>query len=365
METVESLRALHSDAILFECVSGSRAYGTATHASDEDLRGIYAVPARAYLSLSAPAAQLSDTRGDTVYFTLRRCIELLSVANPNMLELLYMPADCVRKMTREMEALIASRDLFVTRQCADTHVGYAMSQIKKARGQNKWVNNPKSETPPSREDFCFVIPRDSSAESSAAPSRPIALGKIGWNLEHYHAARLEHARDTYRLYQYGAAARGVFRGEALVCESIPLSDEAERFAGLLLFNEQAYEQSKADHQNYWRWRRERNDARWEAQESGQLDFDAKNLMHTIRLLLSGRAILQSGAPLVRFDGEALQLLRAIREGRMGFESIMEIAQGIMAECEELKARSSLPDHCDAAAADQLLAELTMTWEARQ
>jgi uncharacterized protein len=365
VETIESLRTQRSDAILFECVSGSHAYGTATDASDEDIRGIYAVPAQAYLSLCAPEPQLSDARGDTVYFSLRRCIELLSVANPNLLELLYMPPDCVRKTTPEMEALLASRDLFITRQCADTHVGYAMSQIKKARGQNKWVNNPKSESPPTREEFCFVIPRDSIAGSTVAPSRPVALAKIGWNLERYHAARLEHARDTYRMYDYGAAARGVFRGEALVCESIPLNDEAERFAGLLLFNEQAYEQSKADHQNYWRWRRERNDARWEAQESGQLDFDAKNLMHTVRLLMSGRSILQIGTPLVRFEGEALQLLRNIREGRMSFDEIMTLAQAIMAECEELKTRSSLPTQCDPAAADQLLAKLTRQWEARQ
>src|SRR5450755_5104584 len=42
-----------------------------------------------------------------------------------------------------MEQLILARSTFVTRQCGDTHIGYAMSQIKKARGQNEWINNPK------------------------------------------------------------------------------------------------------------------------------------------------------------------------------------------------------------------------------
>ena len=64
-----------------------------------------------------------------------------------------------------------------------------------------------------------------------------------------------------------------------------LSDEAARFAGLLIYNKQAL----ADHQNYWQWRRERSEARWQQQERGELDFDAKNMMHAVRLLLSGRS----------------------------------------------------------------------------
>lgn len=59
-----------------------------------------------------------------------------------------------------METLIHARSMFITRQCGDTHVGYAMSHIKKARGQNKWVNQPKAVDPPVKEDFCYVIPRD-------------------------------------------------------------------------------------------------------------------------------------------------------------------------------------------------------------
>ena len=149
-----------------------------------------------------------------------------------------MPPDCVRTCTTEMETLIRSRSIFITRQCGDTHIGYAMSQIKKARGQNKWVNQPKSVNPPLKEDFCYVIPRERLEQTEGRPARPVA--------------------------------RGVFRGDALVCESIPESDEATRFAGLLLFNEQAWKNSAADYHNYWHWRRERNDTRWQRQEAGEL-----------------------------------------------------------------------------------------------
>ena len=75
-----------------------------------------------------------------------------------------------------------------------------------------------------------------------------------------------------------------------------------------LYNEPGWKQALADYRNYWTWRRERNDARWQQQERGGLDFDAKNMMHTVRLLLSGRSLMQSGRPIVRFEGDQLELL---------------------------------------------------------
>lgn len=135
MNTPAELLATRPDSILFECIAGSRAYGTANANSDEDTRGIFAIPARDYLNLERPPDQVSDERGNVVYYSLRRVIELLTQANPNILDLLFMPEDCVLKTSPEMQQLIASRDIFVSKQYADTHAAYAMSQLKKARGQ--------------------------------------------------------------------------------------------------------------------------------------------------------------------------------------------------------------------------------------
>jgi uncharacterized protein len=271
-----------------------------------------------------------------------------------------MPDDCIRKTSPETLMLVANRHLFISKQCADTHAGYAMSQIKRAKGQNKWINNPKPETAPAKEDFCYVIPWQ--PESIGPPARPIPLRTIDWSLHEYHAARLEHSRDTYRLYRYGERARGVFRGDVLVCESIPEEDEATHFAGLLLYNEHAWQQALSDHQNYWAWRRNRNDARWQQQERGELDFDSKNMMHTVRLLLSGKSLMESGQPIVRFSGDQLALLMSIREGKLTFDEIMSIANLIIADCESLKAAADLPDTCDSTAAGALLREITEHWE---
>src|SRR3569833_98330 len=205
MTPLEQLRLQDPSPILFECLAGSRAYGTSTAASDEDIRGIFAVRAASYLDLIRPPDQVGDDRNNVVFYSLRRVTELLAQANPNILELLFMPPDCVRSTSPEMQALIAHRHLFVSKQCADTHAGYAMSQIRKARGQNKWVNNPKPASPPVKEDYCYIVPW----QAEGPPARPELLKEIGWSLREYHAARLEHGHDTYRLYRYGEAARGV------------------------------------------------------------------------------------------------------------------------------------------------------------
>jgi hypothetical protein len=132
-----------------------------------------------------------------------------------------------------------------------------------------------------------------------------------------------------------------------------------------MFNEAAWKNSLSDHQNYWQWRRERNDARWRQQEAGDLDFDAKNMMHTVRLLLSGRSILQNGSPIVRFCGKDLELLMSIRAGSLTFDQIMEIATSVMADCEQLKSTADLPDTCDRERASRLLEEVTQQWESRE
>ncbi len=368
MKTLEDLLESAPERILFSAIVGSQAYGTATPESDEDVHGLFVLPALEYLALSPPAEQLGDDRSNVVYYSLRRALELLAVANPNLLELLFLPADCVLRSSPEMVTLLENRHLFLSRRCADTHVGYARAQIKRARGQNKWINNPKPETPPRREDFCYVLPREglgAAPDSSAPPARPVPLEKLDWDLAHYHAARVEHAQELYRLYAYGPEARGVFRGDELVCTSIPKEDEAPRFAGLLLYSETVFEQALRDHKNYWQWRAHRNEARWQKQEQGELDYDAKNLMHTVRLLLSGRSILARGEPIVRFEGEPLALLRRIRGGELTYEEILALADDLIADCERLAKTSDLAPNADPVKVEALLGELTASWEARQ
>jgi hypothetical protein len=357
MQVPQSLDALLAQprSILLECVSGSHAYGLNRPGSDRDVRGIFALPAAVYLGLDEPPVQLSDARGDVTFFALRRFGELAAAANPNMLELLFSPDDCVVRASAGGRRLIAERSLFLSRACFQSHVAYANAQIHKAKGQNKWVNRPQPVEPPTAEDSPESVGQD-------PPVRPVRLADAPLRLAECHAAALEHCTELYRLYHYGAAARGVFRGGNLVPESIPLADEAKRFAGLLIYNRNAYDAALRDHRNYWKWREERNPARWETQESGQIDYDAKNLMHTFRLLLAAEGLLREGTLRVRVTGADRDFLLAVRAGEYSYQDLIADAERRTACLAELLPDSPLPEKPDFRAIDSLIREITEEWE---
>ncbi len=359
---LSELSGRYRDRIIFQCIAGSRAYGTAHAGSDEDIRGVFVLPRSEYLVLEEALRQLSDQRGDLVFYSLSRFLELALKANPNIIELLYMPEDCVRVQTSYWERLTGQRELFISRQAYASHVGYARAQIKKARGRNKWINRLQPAAAPLPENFCWFVPR-SAEHAGQLPYRPQPLKSAGIDLHHCHASALEHSRDLFRLYHYGEAARGVFRNGTLVCESIPLEDEDPRCIGLLVFNQTGFERALADRRNYWEWRRNRNERRWQSQEQGEIDYDAKNMMHTFRLLLSAEHILREGCPLVRFSGPGRELLKGILAGRYTYGELIEMTEEKIGELGVLRDRSPLPAEPDRTRVTALLRDITAGWEA--
>lgn len=357
--TLEELKSDARNPIIFESIVGSQAYGTSLESSDIDIKGIFVLPAADYLSINEIPTQISDAKGDTVYYALPRFLELALGANPNLIELLFMPEEYIRVQTPASDILQKSRSLFITQKAYESHIGYALAQIKKAKGQNKWVNNPQPKERPGIEDFCWFIPRDDEGQM---PYRPKTLTESGITLKHCHVAALEHSPSMYRLYHYGPDAKGVFREGKLVCEPIPIEDETTKCIGLLSLNEQAFDRAVRDHANYWTWRENRNEARWESQEKGETDYDAKNMMHTFRLLLSGQSILKTGEPKVRFEGNDQQFLLDIRKGKFAYDDLIDRAEQLVEELTTLKAQSTLPEEPDFDKAEALLKEITNEWE---
>ena len=73
--TLEELKA--SEHIIFECISGSRAYGLDTPTSDTDIRGVFILPKELFYSLDY-IGQVNNESNDIVYYELRKFIELCS-----------------------------------------------------------------------------------------------------------------------------------------------------------------------------------------------------------------------------------------------------------------------------------------------
>lgn len=320
-------------------IAGSKAYGTSHSGSDTDEKGVFLLPKESMLAYNKPPIQVDSLKNDITFYSVYRFLELLSTANPNMLDLLFPPEDCILIKTNVYDKILAKRHLFITKQAYFSHAKYSQSQIYKAKGVNKRVNNPFSETPPSHKDFCYWLPLK---ERNGFETRPIKVDELF--LSRHHVSKIECGTHLYRLYDYGDSAQGIFKSEALTPVSIPMEDEKTRFNGILIYNEDAFKKTKTEWKQYWEWKRNRNEERWVSQENGERNWDQKNMAHCIRLLYSAKSIFENGEPIIRLEGEKLQVVRDIRfTNKYDYDYIINLADQLLAECEELKNKSNLPE----------------------
>ncbi len=67
--------------LLFECISGGKAYGLDTPTSDTDLKGVFYLPKAQFYGLDY-IPQISNETSDEVYYELGRFVELLQRTTP-------------------------------------------------------------------------------------------------------------------------------------------------------------------------------------------------------------------------------------------------------------------------------------------
>ena len=149
--TIADLKA--QNCIIFECITGSRAYGLALPHSDTDIKGVFVLPKDKFYGLEY-VPQVNDETNDTVYYELGRFIDLLTKNNPNLLEMLNVSEEHILHKDPIFDKLLP--ELFLSKISADTFVNYADSQIKKAKGLNKKIVNPMEPARKTPLHFCYL-----------------------------------------------------------------------------------------------------------------------------------------------------------------------------------------------------------------
>jgi len=233
--------------------------------------------------------------------------------------------------------LIANRDMFISQKCYHSFANYAFAQIKKAKGQNKWINNPKPKDQPKAIDYMYWIPKEGfdyfswGRDDDSFACRPVKMESS----KGYKLSRVEHGFGVYRVYEIDETF-DFLRSGKIECSSISKEEERKNFVGLLSFNEVKYDQDCKDWKNYWGWMKNRNEHRWTKQESGELDYDAKNMLHCIRLLYSALSILTTGKPNVYVNDTQREHLLKIRNGEFSHEEILKEAEELVAKIDKTK-----------------------------
>lgn len=135
MTEVETLPPL---AYLFKGITGSTAYGLNHADSDLDRKGIFLHPNRLLYGLDTPVDTYTQHEPDFEVHEISKYLRLTLACNPNLLELLFLPSDCVEFQTAAWRELISNRDRFLSDKAVrDSYGGYAKQQIERLVRRNE------------------------------------------------------------------------------------------------------------------------------------------------------------------------------------------------------------------------------------
>lgn len=359
---------------LIRHLAGSHAYGTSTPESDIDIRGIFCAPEE-YIRTPFYTVKEIDVaeEEDTKLFELTNFMKLYLDMNPNIVETMWVDEEHIEYQSEAYKHLRGFNQDLLSKKAAFTFSGYAISQLKRIKGHNKWINKPQPVEPPRQTDFVSLVHNFTGNK----------LFKIS----------MDQIRDGYRLIHFGGDIYGVYQADGYQTYDAQFTLNTnsdgdldgfytknqsfkEKMAGYIIddpnfgirrlplflvkFNRDQYKQQKEIHRNYWNWKKNRNDKRSALEEKH--GYDTKHASHLVRLLRMAEEILRDGEVLVkRPDAEELT---AIRNGEWSYEEILAYSEGRDEAIRgPLYKASMLPKNPDIKLASKVLMEVQdMCWE---
>ena len=390
--TIEYLK--ENKLILFEGIVGSRAYGTNIESSDTDIKGVFIQPIDDILG-NKYIEQVNDTKNDIVYYEIRRFLQLCASNNPTLLELLYLPVDCILYKHPVFDLVLDNKDIFITKGCKNSFSGYAVGQIGKAKGQNKKQNWEKDKvTRKDLLDFCYVI-----RDEKTIPWKKWNDMAGGYEEKFIGVVNISNAKDVYTLY---------YDNEACNCfgEFGPQEDRDRRIAELkseckplgfgykglvntghvdengninygisnqlrlssipkgqtpicnIVYNKDGYSEHCKDYREYQEWLEKRNLQRWVDVTSHGQKIDGKNMMHCRRLVDMAREIAEGKGIIVKRDNA--QELLAIRRGEVDLQTLIDYVESEIEVIDQLFVESDLPNSVDQNLINTLLVKIRKT-----
>lgn len=136
-------KQIAEENLILKIKSGSHLYGTNTADSDVDHVGV-CIPTKDYILGIYKFEQYEERTNpcnsekrntkfdsDLTIYSVQKFIKLLADNNPNILELLYAPDDCIVYCDNFGRELLKHKELFVSRRAYYKFMGYAIAQKRK------------------------------------------------------------------------------------------------------------------------------------------------------------------------------------------------------------------------------------------
>ena len=118
------------DKLIFLTFGGSHAYGTATTASDVDIRGCV-FNSKADLIGMSIFEQIVETNTDTTIYSFNKLVSLLLNTNPNTIEMLGCKPEHYLMFSPVAQEMIDNRKMFLSRRAANSFGSYANQQLRR------------------------------------------------------------------------------------------------------------------------------------------------------------------------------------------------------------------------------------------
>jgi len=280
--------------------------------------------------------------------------------------------------------LFANRNEFISKQCFMPFIGYAIQQIKKARGLNKKIVNPVYErlTP---FDFAYTFYKQGSTKIGDW------LENRGLDKDFCGLVHIPNMHDTYGVYydwgahfeKYGIKSFDEIKDEKLRLfiwhfndeldddfkrrEWFEKNKEVKHYRGMCLekstemrgssvskgekpivhmvYNESGYKDHCKKYKEYKDWEKNRNPKRYES--NLDKNYDSKNLCHTMRLVHMGYEIATGqGIILDREKAGDKEFLMNIRNHKYEYDELMEIVEADKVKLDEAIANSTIKEKID-------------------
>ena len=376
-------------------IRGSHAYGTSLPTSDTDFAGVYIQSISDILGFGYKE-QINDDKNDTVFYELKRFLELVKSNNPNILELLNTPTDCIIHKHPVFDSILLHKDLFITKTCAKSFAGYAVQQIKKAKGQDKKQNWSKEKiTRKDVLDFCYVVEGEKTIPWKIWTKKERGISAFKYEDKFCGVVNVPNARDVFAVY-YDANSHFCFsntiseesrkiniekskvsgkiglgyRGIVKVSESdisehhLPNESNQLRLSSIpkgeypicnIVYNQDAYRSHCDEFKSYQTWLENKNEQRWIDVKSHGQKIDGKNMMHCRRLLEMAREIAEGKGINVRRKNS--DYLISIRKGEVDLQTLIDNAENDIKEIDNLFKESNLPDSVNTDLVNKLLIDI--------